>query len=82
MYRLLWLKVLLHYYRKNKYIPVLAYLIIQVGSIFSDVVVFVILTVSGALMAGGNQEQAVEGTALIGAAVFVAIVICKSVNLA
>merc|ERR1712117_296669 len=47
---------------KNKYIPVLAYLIIQVGSIFSELVVFVILTVSGALMAGGNQEQAVEGT--------------------
>jgi len=65
----------------NKYIPVLAYLIIQVGSIFSELVVFVILTVSGALMAGGNQEQAVEGTALIGAAVYVAIVILISIYL-
>ena len=43
-------------------------------------VVFVVLTVSGALLKRGTPEQDVLGSALIGAAVFTAIAICKSLN--
>merc|ERR1719322_1048117 len=46
---------------KNKSAPVLAYLIIEALAIFSNVVVFVVLAVSGALLAGGEPEQDVKG---------------------
>ena len=50
-------------------------------AIFWDVVVFVVLTVSGALLAGGEPEQDVTGSALIGVAVFTAIAVCKFLNI-
>jgi len=66
---------------KNKSAPVLAYLIIEALVIFSDVVVFVVLAVSGALLAGGEPEQDVKGSALIGVAVFTAIAVLISIYL-
>jgi len=67
---------------KNKTPPVLAYLILQALSLFSDVVVLVLLTVAGAVMAaGGEPAKVVVGSAFIAAAVVAAIFILISIYL-